>query len=73
MSICLWTDFPMEEIGQTTWAIPEGYISGQSCRQQIRQTTDRRALHLAQVLQMAIDGEAGGSLENLSRWEFVAA
>jgi Fe-S oxidoreductase len=36
---------------------------GFSCREQIAQTTDRRALHLAQVLQMALQGErrAAGS------------
>ena len=34
--------------------------SGFSCRQQIGQATDRRALHLAQVVQMALRGGAGG-------------
>jgi hypothetical protein len=36
---------------------------GFSCREQIAQTTDREALHLAQVLQMALkkdEGAAGG-------------
>jgi hypothetical protein len=28
--ICLWAQLFMESIGQTTWAIPEGYIPGQS-------------------------------------------
>jgi Fe-S oxidoreductase len=31
--------------------------NGFSCREQIAQSTDRRALHLAQVLQMALQGE----------------
>jgi Fe-S oxidoreductase len=30
--------------------------NGFSCREQIAQTTDRRAVHIAQVLKMAIDG-----------------
>jgi hypothetical protein len=39
-------------------ADPETLIvtDGYSCREQIAQTTDRRALHLAQVLQMALAG-----------------
>lgn len=43
-------------------ADPETIIiaDGFSCREQIAQTTDREALHLAQVLQMALlEGEAG--------------
>ncbi|HET6725011.1 MAG TPA: FAD-binding and (Fe-S)-binding domain-containing protein [Gammaproteobacteria bacterium] len=32
--------------------------NGFSCREQIAQTTDRRALHIAQVMQMAMRGEA---------------
>jgi hypothetical protein len=37
-------------------AAPETLIvaDGFSCREQIAQTTDRRALHLAQLLQMAL-------------------
>jgi hypothetical protein len=34
---------------------------GFSCREQIAQTTDRRALHLAQVLQMALREGPGGA------------
>lgn len=35
---------------------------GFSCREQIRQTTDRRGLHIAQVLQMALgEGERGAA------------
>jgi Fe-S oxidoreductase len=32
--------------------------SGFSCREQISQTTDREALHIAQLLKLALDGEA---------------
>jgi hypothetical protein len=32
---------------------------GFSCREQIAQTTDRRALHSAQVLRMALRGDSG--------------
>jgi FAD/FMN-containing dehydrogenase/Fe-S oxidoreductase len=41
-------------------AAPETLIvaDGFSCREQIAQTTDRRALHLAQLLQMALHGES---------------
>ncbi len=43
---------------------------GFSCREQIAQTTDRKALHLAQVIQMAIheaiDGAAGKYPETAS-------
>jgi Fe-S oxidoreductase len=45
---------------------------GFSCREQIRQTTDRRALHIAQIVQMAMTGKASGSSENLSKRELVA-
>nr|PZN90896.1 MAG: FAD-binding oxidoreductase [bacterium] len=39
--------------GQDTIIIADGF----SCREQIRQTTDRRALHLAQVLRMALESD----------------
>jgi hypothetical protein len=44
-------------------AAPETLIvaDGFSCREQIAQTTDRRALHLAQLLQMALHGASDGS------------
>ena len=44
-------------------AAPECLIiaDGFSCREQIAQCTDRHALHLAEVIQMALDGEAFGS------------
>jgi FAD/FMN-containing dehydrogenase/Fe-S oxidoreductase len=35
---------------------------GFSCREQIAQTTDRRALHVAEVLQMALHGDARASV-----------
>ncbi|HEY3933542.1 MAG TPA: FAD-binding and (Fe-S)-binding domain-containing protein [Gemmatimonadales bacterium] len=34
--------------------------NGFSCREQIAQTTDRRALHIAEVLKMALDGARSG-------------
>ena len=43
---------------------------GFSCREQIAQTTDRRALHLAQVLQMGLKGDSG--VRNYPETEFVA-
>jgi len=46
---------------------------GFSCREQIRQTTQRRALHMAEVLHMAMSGEANGASGNLSKPELVAA
>jgi FAD/FMN-containing dehydrogenase/Fe-S oxidoreductase len=44
-------------------AAPECLIiaDGFSCREQIAQATDRRALHLSEVIQMALKGEALGS------------
>jgi FAD/FMN-containing dehydrogenase/Fe-S oxidoreductase len=52
-----------------TLVITDGF----SCREQIRQTTERRALHMAQVLHMAMNGEASGSSGNLPKRELVAA
>jgi FAD/FMN-containing dehydrogenase/Fe-S oxidoreductase len=46
---------------------------GFSCREQIRQTTDRRALHIAQILQMAMNEETSGSSTNRLKEEPVAA
>ncbi|HEV2500430.1 MAG TPA: FAD-binding and (Fe-S)-binding domain-containing protein [Terriglobia bacterium] len=44
-------------------ADPETLIiaNGFSCREQISQTTDRKALHLAEVIQMAMRGEGSGA------------
>jgi FAD/FMN-containing dehydrogenase/Fe-S oxidoreductase len=50
----------VREADKQTLIIADGF----SCREQIAQTTDRRALHLAQVLQMAMregQGEASGA------------
>src|SRR5213080_1219172 len=38
--------------------------NGFSCREQIAQTTDRQALHLAQVIQMAMHESQGGAEED---------
>jgi len=46
---------------------------GFSCREQIRQTTERRAFHIAQVVQMAMNGQTGRSSQNLSKRELVSA
>ena len=40
----------VREAAEDTLIIADGF----SCREQIAQTTDRRALHLAQVIQMAM-------------------
>jgi Fe-S oxidoreductase len=47
-------------------AAPDTLIitDGFSCREQIAQTTDRRALHLAQVMQIALHDGSGGSPES---------
>ncbi len=42
----------VREAGKETYVISNGF----SCREQIAQTTNRRALHLAEVLQMALQG-----------------
>ncbi|MGH7874593.1 MAG: hypothetical protein ACREQO_20580 [Candidatus Binatia bacterium] len=44
----------VREADKDTLIIADGF----SCREQIAQLTDRRALHTAQVLQMALDGGA---------------
>jgi Fe-S oxidoreductase len=45
----------VREAGEETLIISDGF----SCREQIAQTTDRRALHLAQVIQMAMHEDQG--------------
>src|SRR5256885_9665856 len=45
---------------------------GFSCREQIRQMTDRQALHIAQVLQMAINEGPRGPSGNLPEDKYVA-
>ena len=48
--------------------------NGFSCQEQISQTTNRRALHLAQVLQMALrEGPSGRSGPAEKRYPAVAA
>jgi FAD/FMN-containing dehydrogenase/Fe-S oxidoreductase len=44
---------------------------GFSCREQIEQSTDRKALHLAQVLQMALHEGPGGPAGELPEREYV--
>jgi len=43
----------VRETAKDAYVISNGF----SCREQIAQTTDRRALHLAEVLQMALQGD----------------
>ena len=45
---------------------------GFSCREQIRQMSDRQALHIAQVLQMAINEGPRGPSGNLPEQKYVA-
>jgi len=45
---------------------------GFSCREQIRQLTDRQALHTAQVLQMAVNEGPRGPSGNLPEQKYVA-
>ena len=45
---------------------------GFSCREQIDQETDRRGLHIAQVLQMALrEGEATNKDEKYPEWKYI--
>lgn len=48
----------VREASERTLIVADGF----SCRSQIHQGTDRRALHLAQVIQLAIDHGARGPL-----------
>lgn len=47
----------VREAGEETLVITDGF----SCRTMIEQETDRRALHLAEVLKMALDAGPGGA------------
>src|SRR2546421_662040 len=48
----------VREASRETIIVADGF----SCREQIAQSTDREALHLAQVLQMALSEESAGEL-----------
>jgi hypothetical protein len=48
----------VREASRDTIIVADGF----SCREQIAQGTNRKALHLAQVLQMAMQNEAPGEL-----------
>jgi hypothetical protein len=50
-----------------TLVIADGF----SCREQIRQTTDHQALHLAQVLLMAINEGPRGPSKNFPEQKYV--
>ncbi len=46
----------VRDVSKDTLIVADGF----SCREQIRQSTDRNALHFAQVVKMAIDGSPHG-------------
>ena len=52
--------FKVREASLDTLIIANGF----SCREQIEQTTNRKALHLSQVLQMALHDGSGGPLRS---------
>jgi hypothetical protein len=54
--------------GKDTLIIADGF----SCREQIRQMTDRQALHIAQVLKMAIREGPRGPWGNYPEYKYVA-
>ena len=54
--------------GKETLIIADGF----SCREQIRQMTDRQALHVAQVLRMAISEGPRGPSGNFPEDKYVA-
>jgi len=58
----------VRKAGKETLIIADGF----SCREQIGQTTDRRALHIAQVLKMAIDEGRQGPAGNYPGKRYVA-
>jgi FAD/FMN-containing dehydrogenase/Fe-S oxidoreductase len=53
--------------GKETLIVADGF----SCREQIRQATDRRGLHLAQVLKMAIDEGGRGPIGNYPERRYI--
>lgn len=54
--------------GKETLIIADGF----SCREQIRQMTNRQALHVAQVLQMAISEGPRGPTGNFPEYKYIA-
>jgi FAD/FMN-containing dehydrogenase/Fe-S oxidoreductase len=58
----------VRQAGKDTLIIADGF----SCREQIRQMTDRQALHLAQVLQMAISEGPRGPWGNFPEHKYIA-
>lgn len=57
----------VRKAGKETLIIADGF----SCREQIRQTTDRHGLHIAQVLRMAIDEGSQGPAGNYPEKGYV--
>ena len=60
--------FPeVRNAGKESLIVADGF----SCREQIRQATDRRGLHLAQVLKMAIDEGGRGPIGNYPERRYI--
>ncbi len=57
----------VRETAKDTLVISDGF----SCREQIRQTTERGALHMAQVMKMAIDEGARGPAGNFPETKYL--
>ncbi len=57
----------VRKAGNDTLIIADGF----SCREQVRQTTDRVPLHLAEVLKMALDEGPRGPAGNLPEQDYI--
>jgi Fe-S oxidoreductase len=57
----------VRQAAKDTLVIADGF----SCREQISQTTDRKALHVAQVLQMALKEGARGTIGNYPEMSYI--
>jgi hypothetical protein len=57
----------VREAAKDTLIVTDGF----SCREQIAQTTDRRALHLAELIQMAL--HQNGSVKDYPERDYLAA
>jgi FAD/FMN-containing dehydrogenase/Fe-S oxidoreductase len=55
----------VREAEDTMLIVADGF----SCREQIAQETQRRPLHLAEVLALGLEGDPGGRAPELARWE----
>ena len=57
----------VRKAGKDTLIVADGF----SCREQVRQTTDRHALHIAQVMKMAIDQGPRGPSGNFPEENYI--